>query len=88
MLKPLVNGVTLEMELDTGASVSLIPEEVWKKESFPESELVESDIPLKTYTGERLRVLGQMQAQVEFNTQTKSLPLLVVVLHCGQKLAG
>lgn len=67
----------MHMELDTGASVSLISEEVWR-ESFPESEVVESDIFLKTYTGERLYVLGQMQARVEFNTQTRCLPLLVV----------
>jgi hypothetical protein len=77
VLRPVVNGVTLQMELDTGASVSLISETAWR-ESFPESELVECDVFLKTYTGEKLRVLGQMQATVVYEEQTRSLPLLVI----------
>lgn len=77
LLEPVVNGVALQMELDTGASVSLISEKIWK-ETFPESELVKSDVLLKTYTGEKLHVLGEMQAQVVYNKQQKCLPLLVV----------
>ena len=86
VLKPVVNGVTLKMELDTGASVSLISGSVWR-ESFPESELVDSDVLLKTYTGEKLRVLGQMQATVVYNGQMRSLPLLVMAGN-GPSLCG
>ena len=77
ILEPVVNGVTLRMELDTGASVSLISEKVWR-EAFPEVELAKCDMLLKTYTGERLQVLGQMQAQVTYGEQKGCFPLLVV----------
>lgn len=33
---------------------------------------------MKTYTGEKLIVLGQMQVKVYYNHQEKNLPLLVV----------
>jgi len=77
VLEPVVNGVNLQMELDTGTFVSLMSEKTWR-EFFPESELVGSDVLLKTYSGEKLHVLGQMQAQIEYNEQTACLPLLVV----------
>ena len=32
VVEPLVNGVTLTMKLDTGASVSLVSEKVWKED--------------------------------------------------------
>ena len=73
-LHPDVNGVTLAMELDTGASVALISERVWK-EAFSEMKLEKCDTLLKTNTGEKLRVLGQMQVQVKYNCQEQSLPL-------------
>ena len=41
-------------------------------------KLEKCDTLLKTYTGEKLRVLGQMQVQVKYNCQEQSLPLLVV----------
>ena len=72
-----VNGVTLPIQLDTGASVSLISERVWK-EILPGSELVKCATLQKTYTGERLHVLAQLQVRVEYSYQEKCLPLLVV----------
>ena len=68
VVEPLVSGVTLKMELDTGASVSLVSEKVWK-ETFLGQELSKSDVLLRTYTGERLHVLGQMQTRVTYNGQ-------------------
>ena len=51
ILKPKVNGVELEMELDTGATVSLVSEKTWK-EVFQECPLDKCSTLLKTYTGE------------------------------------
>jgi len=70
-------GVTLPMELDMGAPVSLISERMWK-EILPGSELVKCATLLKTCTGERLHVLGQLQVRVDYSDQEKCLPLLVV----------
>ena len=50
LLMTRISMVTFHLELDTGASMSLISVGVWK-EAFPESELVKYDNLLKTYTG-------------------------------------
>ena len=54
-----VNGVPLVMELDTGAAYSIISKDS-RKSLFPNAKLKDIDLPLATYTGERLNVLGQM----------------------------
>ena len=76
-VEPEVNGVPLEMELDTGASVSIVTETTWK-DRFPGVQLENTGIQLKTYTGEELRVLGQIQVHVKYENQEHQLPLLVV----------
>lgn len=51
-------------------------------------ELLKSDTLLKTYTGEKLQVLGQLQVLVRHSEQEQQLPLLVVVAKGGKKLAS
>ena len=65
------------MELDTGATVSLASEQVWK-EVFNECPLGECRTLLQTYTGQRLPVLGQMNVTVEYEGQQVKVPLLIV----------
>ena len=77
ILKPKVNGVELEMELDTGATVSLASEKTWK-EVFQECPLDECRTLLRTYNGERLPVLGQMSVQVRYEDQEAHTPLLII----------
>ena len=77
ILKPKVNSVELEMELHTGATVSLASEKTWK-EILQECPLDECRTLLRTYTGERLPVLGQMNVQVRYEDQEAHLPLLII----------
>ena len=77
ILEPKVNGVILPMELDTSASVSIISQKVWEG-IFSKTQLQKSDTLLKTYTGEKPQVLGQLQVQVGYGDQVQLLPLLVV----------
>ena len=72
-----VNDTPLEMELDTGASVSLVSEKTWKR-VLNASPLKHSEVRLKTYTGERLEVLGELDATVKYGEQMCQAPLLVV----------
>ena len=53
MLSVKVNGEECSMELDTGASVSIMSEEAWKKR-FPKAPLERSTLKLRTYTGKPL----------------------------------
>ena len=70
-----VLGKSISMELDTGAAVSLISEETYKK-SFPDVSLQESTVKLKSYSGEDIPVIGQMEVLVKYNRQEGNLPLL------------
>ncbi|XP_048854231.1 uncharacterized protein K02A2.6-like [Brienomyrus brachyistius] len=74
---PLINGKKMEMELDTGAAVSLIPWEQYKR-NLSQLPLLPTDIMLKTYTGEPLAPEGVVKVQVELNKKCAVLPLYVV----------
>ena len=74
------------MELDTGAAVSIISEKVYH-ELFGKILLKPSTILLKTYTNEAVHVLGEMDVKVEYETQSATLPL-VVVKGTGPSLFG
>ena len=68
-----------EMEIDTGASVSIVSEETFNKiqEGQSKLELKPVAVRLQTYTGEPIPVLGSTLAVVEHGGQTASLPLIV-----------
>ncbi len=73
------NGVELKMEVDTGASVSIISKytynKLWTHKLPP---LQETTLKLRTYTGETLQIHGAITVDVTYNDQTDTLPLLVV----------
>ena len=56
-------GKGLSMELDTGAEVSIISEKT-REEIFPEERLRSSDLKLKTYTDEPMKVTGTLNVKV------------------------
>ena len=73
-----VNGQPLLMEVDTGASVSLVPESAIPS-LLPSTQLQPTNIVLKTYTGEQIPVKGTMSVEVEYGKQRhRGLKLLVV----------
>ena len=75
-----VNGADITMEVDTGASVSIISEaayrKYWKKGQAP--PIVSSSTNLKTYTGEKLSIKGVINVTVKYEDQCHSLQLTVV----------
>ena len=67
------------MEIDTGASLSIISEETYKQLSSEISlSLQECTTVLKTYTGESLHVLGKITVPVTYQQQKIDLPLLII----------
>ena len=74
------NGVDLPMEIDTGASVSVINEETyrtsWSAKQCP--PLQPTNARLRSYTGEQIGVLGTIVLSVSYRGQEKTLSLLVV----------
>ena len=75
-----VAGQPLEMEVDTGASLSVISEELYNYlfSAGQAPQLVESGIVLRTYTGEEVKPEGSCSVNVCYDGVEYSLPLLVV----------
>ena len=82
----LINNVKMGMELDTGAAVTIISEKTCM-ELFPDATLRNSPVLLKTYSGEHLPVVGDMDVRVQYEQQTQNL-VLTVVAGEGPSLLG
>ncbi len=67
-LRPKVEGKILEMELDTGAAVSLISRELYNAQ-LAHKPLCTTDVILKTYTGEVVSPVGVVKVKVKLNKQ-------------------
>ena len=75
-----VNHSELEMEIDTGASVSVISEATYRRlgDADHAPPIRNSTVTLRTYTGEDIKVVGAVQVEVEHQGERKELPLIVV----------
>ena len=72
-VKVSINTYPIEMELDTGSSVSLIPEKLFESKFIESMPLKRSSVTLRTYTGERVPVLAEAEVQVEYESQIMKL---------------
>ncbi|CAG2226134.1 unnamed protein product [Mytilus edulis] len=66
------------MEIDTGASVSVISQETCKQVFGSDNSLEKSPCSLRTYTGEKIDMLGKRNVTVIYNSQSVDLPITVV----------
>ena len=75
-----LNGSPVDMEVDTGASLSVISEALYadlhSKGNAP--PLLDTDIVLRTYTGEEVKPVGLLLVSVTYEGREFKLPLLVV----------
>ena len=71
-----IDNVSLPMEVDTGASFTVISKETYNN-LFLSHPLRTSTVKLKTYTGESLRIYGQFTANVQYQDQRFDLLVLV-----------
>ena len=69
-------GTSLLMKLDTGAGVSGISKETYKKH-FIGTSLMSSNTRLSAYTGHPLKVYGQLIAHLKYQDQSADVPLIV-----------
>ena len=81
-----VNGKRLDMEVDTGAALSLISEST-RKAIFPKEKLRPAKLSLRTYTNEPIEVTGTLNVRVQYEGQLKKL-VLVVIAGDGPSLLG
>ena len=75
-----MDGKSINMEVDTGAAVTIIGRNTFKQhyKAQQEPELRKTSDVLRTYTGQQIHVEGVADVSVETNGQTKTLQLMVV----------
>ena len=75
-----INGTSTRMEIDTGAAVTILSEDTFRQvEKGQEvSRLKPTKARLRTYTGEEINVMGEVQLPVEYGSGKHNLSALVV----------
>ena len=63
--------------MDTGASLSVLSEKTFRK-FWPEQVVQKASVKICTYTGESLKVVGCMEADITYGDQESHVTLLVV----------
>ena len=56
------------MEVDIGAAVSIMSGATFATH-FPQKQLSHSTVTLKTYTGESMKVLGEVEVSMQYEQQ-------------------
>ncbi|XP_039618075.1 uncharacterized protein K02A2.6-like [Polypterus senegalus] len=64
------------MQVDTGATVSIISE-TWCKTFMPHKQLEETFMDLRTYSEERIVLIGKTDVEVKYKEQSVVLPVVV-----------
>ena len=82
-----VDETPVEFELDTGAAMTVIGEPAFRR-MFPEAVLQKSSVSLKTYTGEKMKTVGEIEVKVSYQNQEPKSLSLVVVQGSGPALLG
>ena len=73
-----IDGHNVTMQLDTGALVSIIPDTIYNK--YLTGQYLTEAKPLRSYSGNQLDLLGELEVPVKYESQTMTLPLVVVVV--------
>ena len=70
-----VNGHNMLLEFDTGAAATIISEEVWRLLGKP--PLKNTRLPLKDFSGKRLKLKGMATVDVVYKGKHAKLPIIV-----------
>ena len=76
-VKPCINDKNVNMQLDTGSSLTLMSYADFVKR-FGNKQLCDSNVVMKTFSGEKLKSLGYALVKVRLNDKVYELKLHVV----------
>ena len=71
-----VDNQTIEMEVDTGAPVTVLSEDLFCSK-FTQHEIKPVNAHLRTYSGELIKPIGVAEVTAAYNDQKESLPLVI-----------
>ena len=75
----IINDVPVNMEIDTGAAVTILNESTYKQiQQRSPCPLQKSQLILKTYTGESIQVLGTTTCKVRYSNHSLQMSVQVV----------
>ena len=72
----LIDGKQVDMELDTGASVTIIRKNVWY-DVLAKKLVQKTDVKLRSYSGHEIPVVGEAKVQVSHRNQEALLPVII-----------
>ena len=73
----LVNDISVQMEVDTGAALSIMSQGQ-QEQIFSSACLHKSNVVLRTYSAEQLKVVGKMPVHVQYKEQKQDLSSITV----------
>ena len=76
------------MEIDTGASISLINYETFVKLYGNKTRINPTSSRIRTYTGEIIKPKGSTEVQIEYNGRKSRGRILVIDVNCSNLLGG
>ena len=86
-MEVIINEKVCQMEVDTAADHSVMSKSFYI-DKFADKLLTPSKVKLKTYTGEVLDVLGEMQCDIVYKGEQYSLPIVVANYDARPTLLG
>ncbi|XP_026724796.1 uncharacterized protein LOC113491822 [Trichoplusia ni] len=76
-----IENKQVQMELDTGAAISCLPERIYLSK-FSHIKLQHSNIELKTYNGQILKPVGEINCKIKLNDSEVKCKIMVVKNGC------
>ena len=80
-IEPEIDGKFVRMELDTGSALSVMSKRDFE-DMFGNKPLEKTSVTLKTYSGEMLKPLGYINAEVKYRDQNANLKVYVLNTGC------
>ena len=80
-IEPEIDGKFVRMELDTGSALSVMSKRDFE-DMFGNKPLEKTSVTFKTYSGEMLKPLGYINAEVKYRDQNANLKLYVLNTGC------
>ena len=72
------SGETVTFEVDTGCGLTILNMETFKEKVKNSPPLKKTRLKLRTYTKQKIRVMGKTYMKVNYKQQEKILPIIVV----------
>ena len=73
-----IDGKKVRMQIDSGASVSLMSAKLYKEIWAKSPAVYKSGAVLHTYTGEQIKVVGTIAVDAQYEGQKFTVPLIIM----------